>query len=42
VDYAISLSNSVHEARFKKKFLERPLVLALFDNTPAPAAAGEE
>jgi tetratricopeptide (TPR) repeat protein len=37
VDYAISLSNSVHEPRFKKKFLERPLVLGLFDNTPAPA-----
>ncbi len=42
VDYAISLSNSVHEARFKKKFLERPLVLALFDNTPAPGVANDE
>jgi serine/threonine protein kinase/tetratricopeptide (TPR) repeat protein len=36
VDYAVALMNTVREPRLKKKFLERPLVTALFDNTPAP------
>ena len=42
VDYAISLSQSINEPRFKKKFLERPLVLGLFDNTPAPHGGGDD
>jgi eukaryotic-like serine/threonine-protein kinase len=39
VDYAASLMATIRDARLRKRFTERPLVAALFDNTPMPHTA---
>ncbi len=38
VDYATALVGTIRDARLKRRFAERPLVAALFDNTPMPQA----
>ncbi|HEY8079089.1 MAG TPA: AAA family ATPase, partial [Labilithrix sp.] len=41
VDYASALASTIRDPRLKRRFAERPLVVTLFDDTPAPASAAE-
>lgn len=39
VDYATALMATIRDPRLKRRFAERPLVMALFDDTPMPRVA---
>jgi tetratricopeptide (TPR) repeat protein len=38
VDYAAALMSTIRDTRLRRRFTERPLVVALFDSTPVPRA----
>jgi serine/threonine protein kinase/tetratricopeptide (TPR) repeat protein len=38
VEYAVALMNTIREPRFKRLFLERPMVAALLEQTPVPVS----